>query len=56
MIGQNDSEIAANITKILQNKELADKIGVNARQAIVENLSWEAVYAQLDDIISDVST
>lgn len=56
MIGQNDSEIAANITKILQNKELAEKIGVNARQAIVENLSWEAVYNQLDDIISDVST
>jgi len=38
----------------LKNDDLADKISKNARQLIVDTHSWEAVYKQLDELISSI--
>jgi len=54
MIGKDDEEIASHIVNLLKNKVLAEEIGNNARAAIVENLSWEVVYNQIDGIITEL--
>ncbi len=54
MIGESDEEFASKIIMLLRDKKFASILGANARQSIVENLSWEHVFHQTDDIIAEI--
>jgi sugar transferase (PEP-CTERM/EpsH1 system associated) len=54
MIGNSDDEIADKIITLINDNELAVTIGKAARSAIVENLSWNVVFNQVDEIIEEV--
>ncbi|HPO61838.1 MAG TPA: glycosyltransferase [Candidatus Kapabacteria bacterium] len=54
LIGESDEELAKHTIELLKNDDLADKISKNARQLIVDTHSWEAVYKQLDELISSI--
>lgn len=54
MIGNTKEEMARYTIKLLQEDDFADKISRNARHLIEEKHSWEAVYNQIDGIISEI--
>lgn len=54
MIGKNDNELAQFAIEILENEELAKKISTNGRQHILNTHSWEIIYKNMDDIISEL--
>jgi len=54
MIGKNAEELAEKSIKILADKSMAEIIGENARELIVDTHSWETVYKSLDEIIEEV--
>ncbi|HOV91971.1 MAG TPA: glycosyltransferase [Candidatus Kapabacteria bacterium] len=54
MIGNNDVELAQLAIEILENDELAQKISINGRQHILNTHSWEIIYKNMDDIISEL--
>lgn len=54
MIGESDEEFASKIIMLLRDKEFANMLGANARQAIVENLSWAHVFHQTDALIAEI--
>jgi glycosyltransferase involved in cell wall biosynthesis len=51
LIGKNDSELAENAIKIIQDKDFAAKLSKNARELIVNKLSWQSVFKELDKLI-----
>lgn len=55
LIGNNNQELAEHSINILKDKELAKRIGNNARQVIIDNLSWNRVYQMLDELIEEVT-
>ncbi|MCX7736876.1 MAG: glycosyltransferase [Candidatus Kapabacteria bacterium] len=56
LIGDSSEEMAEHSIKMLTDKDFARYIGNNARQVIVDNLSWERVYKMLDDLIEEVAS
>jgi len=54
LIGESDEELAKHTIELLRNDDLADKIRRDARQLIANTHSWEAVYKQLDELISAI--
>lgn len=54
MIGKNDNELAQFAIEILENEDLAKKISTNGRQHILNTHSWEIIYKNMDDIISEL--
>lgn len=53
LIGKNDSELAECAIKILLDKDFASMLSKNAREHIVNKLSWQSVFNELDKLISD---
>jgi glycosyltransferase involved in cell wall biosynthesis len=54
LLCETSSDFAGKTIDLLENDELAKKISLNCRQLIVDNLSWQAVYESLDNIISEL--
>lgn len=50
----SDEEMAECIINLIEDTSLAARIGHKARISIVENLSWNTVYSQMDGIISEL--
>lgn len=48
----NPSDIAEKITELLQNQNLGRQLGLNGRNAVVENFSWESEAVKLAEIYS----
>jgi polysaccharide biosynthesis protein PslH len=53
-MAENDDEFAAIAIKLLKDPELVKTIGTNARKYIVENHTWDQIYSDLENIISEV--
>lgn len=54
LIAKDYKEFPELSIKVLQDKELASKLGINARKLIEETHSWETIHHQLDEIIKEV--
>lgn len=54
MLSKNDDEFLSYVMELYENKDLAQKIGENARNLIIDTHSWHVIYSQLDEIIQDV--
>ncbi|GAB5465795.1 MAG: glycosyltransferase family 4 protein [Candidatus Kapaibacteriales bacterium] len=54
-IGQNAHELASLVLRLIEEKDTRLEMGRNARSLIEKNLSWDRVYKDLDNIISDYS-
>jgi glycosyltransferase involved in cell wall biosynthesis len=54
MIAGNDREFADKVIQLLHDNELANRIGLAARKTIEDNLSWQAVNNQIDEIINQI--
>jgi sugar transferase (PEP-CTERM/EpsH1 system associated) len=54
LIAESSEDFAQRVIDILKNKDLAERISKNARAHIVKAHSWDAIYKQCDDIISEV--
>ena len=54
MIGNSPEELAKKSIQILSDSSLANSIGRNARNLIVNTHSWETVYTALEEIINEV--
>lgn len=55
LIGNTNQELAEHSINLLKDKEFARKIGANARQIIINNLSWDIVYQKLEELIEEVT-
>lgn len=51
----SDEDMANCILNLIEDKQLAARIGHNAHIAISNNLSWDTVYSQMDEIISELT-
>ena len=51
LLGKSNQELAANVIRLIEDKEFAGQLGRAGREVIVNNLSWEAVYRQIDNVI-----
>jgi glycosyltransferase involved in cell wall biosynthesis len=51
LIGRSNYDLAVNVIKLIEDKEYAAQLGIAGREVIVNNLSWEAVYRQIDNVI-----
>ncbi len=51
LLGKSNQELAANVIRLIEDKEFAGQLGNAGREVIVNNLSWEAVYRQIDNVI-----
>jgi len=51
----NSFELATAITRLLQDKELRNQMGENARKYVVENQSWESVANRVAEVLSDAT-
>ena len=51
---ENPQELADAIIKLLQNKELREKMGKNGRKYVVENHSWESVAKRVAEVCEQV--
>lgn len=54
-IANNNKEFIDYSVKLLKDKDLADTISQNCRKLIEETHSWELVYRQMDDILSELT-
>jgi glycosyltransferase involved in cell wall biosynthesis len=54
LLCSTSEEFAQKTITLLSDDELAKNISGNCRELIVRNLSWEAVYKSLDNIISEL--
>lgn len=51
---ENDEDLAGQTIELLTNDNIVHKIGLNAREFILKNHSWEKIYQQLDNLLDDV--
>ena len=50
----NSYELATAITKLMQDKELGNKMGENGRKYVVENQSWASVATRVAEVCSEM--
>ena len=53
-IAENNNAIIDVVLNLLGNTSLADRIGKNARETIVQNYSWDLIYDNLDKLIAGI--
>src|SRR5579871_3670059 len=55
LISDSPTEFAASVLKLLQDPDSRQTLGSSARQAVESKYGWDAVSAQLEDIVTDVA-
>ena len=56
LVGKTPSELAALAIKVLKNRSLAERIGVNGREFVAKNFDWKSIVAKLEDVYDKTRT
>lgn len=54
IIADDSSEFAARVIELLNNKELREKIGINAKNLMEKNYSWEKMGESLNQLCNEI--
>lgn len=54
LLAESSEEFAQKVINVLKDKELSQRISKNAREHIVKEHSWNAIYKQCDAVINEV--
>ena len=54
VVSQNSHEIAGAIRKLVESKELAEKMGMNGQRYVLENFTWEKLIQEIINMAEDV--